>query len=891
MQETAFLKGLNEEQSHAVLEQNGPILVLAGAGSGKTKVLTSRIANLVHSGVNPFEILAVTFTNKAAKEMGARLSAYLGEETVKKMWVGTFHSIAGRILRRDLDKYQTKDGRKWGNNYVIYDDTDTKTVIKNAIKKFNLDEKIYEVKLIKSIISNAKNKLQDAYAFASAARDYKTEKISEVYLEYEKQLAINNALDFDDMLMLCVNLLSENDLVRENYARRFKHILTDEFQDTNKAQYKLIRMLYNDEKAKTIGTSLCAVGDVDQSIYSWRGADYKIILGFQKDYPNSKLIKLEKNYRSTENILNAANAVIVNNSERLDKNLYSTKGKGELISTYEAESDIEESLYIAKKIRQMFNNGTPYEDMAVLYRTNAQSRGIEEALMSNSLPYKIVGGLRFYERKEIKDIVAYLKLIYNPNDNQSLRRIINVPKRGIGDTTVKKLAELADNNDLSIFKILNDIDNYEDFSPRHKALLTGFRDIINNLIAKQNSFSLSEFVSHTLEYSGYLAELKAEDTVENQSRLENLQEFINVVREFELDEEGMYFEDEAEDLGALGNFLTQVALVSDIDEVKDNDKSVTLMTLHAAKGLEFPVVFLSGLEEGMFPNARTIGPYENSSELEEERRLMYVGITRAKEKLFLTWAQRRRVWGDIKFFPPSRFIEEIPSSLTEADEESVKTSYNNGWGGSKLSKDNDNRDFGRFNGDFKKKSSYNEKQNRENSYNTKDSGTVSTSGGGSSLLSSIARIKKSKKSESSASNEPQKQEVQRTEAKNFVIKKQKSDNFEKPSSSISNADVKKPAQKSENLAAQEISPKNTSKTEANLKDIIAKCKERAKSPQNQPAPVFKTFREGTRVFHQQFGIGHIVKSETTGGETQYTVEFTKAGIKTLDASSGTLKSF
>ena len=887
MQELAFLKGLNEEQSHAVCEQNGAILVLAGAGSGKTKVLTSRIANLVYNGVNPFEILAVTFTNKAAKEMSARLSGYLGEETVKKMWVGTFHSIAGRILRRDLDKYQTKDGRKWGNNYVIYDDTDTKTIIKNAIKKFNLDEKIYEVKLIKSIISNAKNKLQDAYAFASTARDYKTEKISEVYYEYEKQLAINNALDFDDMLMLCVNLLAENELVRENYARRFKHILTDEFQDTNKAQYKLIRMLYNDEKAKTQGTSLCAVGDVDQSIYSWRGADYKIILGFQKDYPDSKLIKLEKNYRSTGNILSAANAVIVNNSERLDKNLYSTKGEGELISTYEADSDYEESLYIAKKIRQLFNQGVPYEDMAVLYRTNAQSRGIEEALMSNSLPYKIVGGLRFYERKEIKDIVAYLKLIYNVNDNQSLRRIINVPKRGIGDTTVKKLADLADSKDLSIFDILNDIDNYEDFTSRHKALLTGFRDIINNLVAKQNSFSLSEFVSHVLEYSGYIAELKAEDTVENQSRLENLQEFINVVREFELDEEGMYFEDEAEDLGALGNFLTQVALVSDVDEVKDNDKSVTLMTLHAAKGLEFPIVFLSGLEEGMFPSSRSIGQFENSQEIEEERRLMYVGITRAKDRLFLTWAQRRRVWGDIKFFPPSRFIEEIPSNLIQADENYVKTDYNNGWGGSKLSKDNDNKDYSRFNGDFKKKSAYGDRQNRESSYQAKDSGAATTSNRGGSLLSSIARIKKSKNSDSSASNEPKKQEVQRTEAKNFVVKKQKNEVSEKSGASFSNAQ----GQKSDNQAKTSSASEFTAKTDVNLKDIIAKCKERAKTPQTQSAPLYKTLREGTRVFHQQFGVGHILKSETTGGETLYTVEFTKAGIKTLDDSSGTLKTF
>ncbi len=872
MQDLAFLQGLNKEQNEAVIEKSGPILVLAGAGSGKTKVLTSRIANLVHSGVNPFEILAVTFTNKAAKEMSARLSAYLGEETVKRMWVGTFHNIAGRILRRDLDKYQTKDGRKWGNNYVIYDDTDTKTIIKNAIKKFNLDEKIYEIKLIKSIISNAKNKLQDAYSFASSAKDYKSEKISEVYYEYEKQLAINNALDFDDMLMLCVNLLAENDLVRENYARRFKHILTDEFQDTNKAQYKLIRMLYNNEKALMPSTSLCAVGDVDQSIYSWRGADFKIILGFQKDYENSKLIKLEKNYRSTENILNAANAVIVNNSERLDKNLYSIKGSGEKILSYEAESDYEESLYIARKIRQLYNSGTPYEDIAVLYRTNAQSRGIEEALMSNSLPYKIVGGLRFYERKEIKDIIAYLKMVYNPNDNQSLRRIINVPKRGIGDTTVKKLADLADSNDLSIFEVIKNIDAYDDFSPRHKALLTNFCEQIQNMISKQNSMELSEFVNFVLEYSGYIAELKNEDTVENQSRLENLQEFINVVREFELDE--IYFEDEAEDLGALGNFLTQVALVSDIDEVKDNEKSVTLMTLHASKGLEFPVVFLAGLEEGMFPNARTIGQYESSTELEEERRLMYVGITRAKDLLHLTWAQRRRVWGDIKFFPPSRFIEEIPANLLQEDEaQQVKTAYNNGWGGSKISKSSDSNDYGRKNDNFRKNSYNKSDRSTQNTSAPKDSGAVKTHNTGSSLLSSIARIKKNKNTDSKTPNQVENQTVQRTEAKNFVVKKQKNEDFKKNTPEKNN----------------ESAPK---KSEVNIADIIAKCKEQAKSPPKTPmASGFKTLPEGTRVFHQQFGVGHILKTEATSGETNYVVEFTKAGIKTLDATSGHLKTF
>ena len=349
----SFLKGLNERQNEAVREPNGAILVLAGAGSGKTKVLTSRIANLVDTGANPFEILAVTFTNKASKEMQQRLSLYLGEPVVKKMWVGTFHSISGKILRRHLNTYKTKDNRSWDNNFVIYDDTDTKTIIKNAIKKFNLDEKIYEPKMVKSIISNAKNKMQDAYAFATTARDYKTEKISEIYYEYEKQLALNNALDFDDMLMLAVNLMKQNEKVRNLYATRFKHILVDEFQDTNKTQYEFVKLLFDNKKAEDKACSLCAVGDVDQSIYSWRGADYKIILNFQKDYKNTKLIKLEQNYRSTGNILNAANEVIQNNVERLDKNLYSTKGDGDKIMVYEAESDYEESLYVAKKNKRI----------------------------------------------------------------------------------------------------------------------------------------------------------------------------------------------------------------------------------------------------------------------------------------------------------------------------------------------------------------------------------------------------------------------------------------------------------------------------------------------------------------------------------------------------------
>lgn len=887
-EEASFLRGLNERQNEAVREKSGAILVLAGAGSGKTKVLTSRIANLVDNGADPNEILAVTFTNKASKEMRQRLSLYLGEPVVKKMWVGTFHSISGRILRRHLELYKTKDGRSWNNNFVIYDDTDTKTVIKNAIKKMNLDEKIYEAKMIKSIISNAKNKMQDAYAFATSARDYKSEKISEIYYEYEKQLALNNALDFDDMLMLTVNLMKQNEEVRQIYSERFKHILVDEFQDTNKTQYEFINLLFNQEKALKEDCSLCAVGDVDQSIYSWRGADYKIILNFQKDYRGTKLIKLEQNYRSTGTILNAANEVIKNNTERLDKNLYSTKGDGDKILLFEAESDYEESLYVAKKIKELYKNGISYEDMAVLYRTNAQSRSIEEALMSNNTPYKIVGGLRFYERKEIKDIIAYLKLIYNKNDNQSLRRVINVPKRGIGDATVKKIIEIADEKEVSAFTVIENINDYPDFTSRHTGVLLNFANLINSLINKQKEYELSEFAALVMEDTGYVRELKEEDTVENQSRLDNLQEFINVIKEFEADE----FEvDEEEDLGALGNFLSQVALVSDIDEVKEEEKSVTLMTLHAAKGLEFPVIFLVGLEEGLFPGSKAV-QFESKTELEEERRLMYVGITRAKEILHLTHAKRRRVWGDVKFFPKSRFIEEIPENLLEEDVlRGSGVEYNNGWGGNNLSgKSGDfsgKKDWSSFkkpNSSFKnavsaKKEAY---QNSGGSIAKSANSIVTKSSGGSSssnpnnLASSLKDAKKKativvKKKAATVNSAPLKESKPVEKAPDFSLLKAK---FSAPAPAL-------------------VPPKKESKEETkqtvDVSALISKCKQKAVN--SGETLNIQGFPKGARVFHSTFGIGFIKDSKTLNGETTYTVEFTKHGIKELDSKNSNLKSF
>lgn len=834
----SFLSGLNEQQQQAVEEKFGPILVLAGAGSGKTKVLTSRIANLVESGVNPYDILAVTFTNKAAKEMQQRLSNYLGEDVVRRMWVGTFHNICGRILRRDLENYKTKDGRSWDNNYVIYDDTDTKTVIKNALKKLNLDEKSFDPKMIKSVISNAKNKMQDAYAFSTTARDYQSDKIAQVYYEYEKQLSLNNALDFDDMLMLSVNLLKENPEVREKYASRFLHILVDEFQDTNKAQYDLINMLYPSDGSKDTIGSLCAVGDVDQSIYSWRGADFKIILNFQKDYKNTKLIKLEQNYRSTANILDAANAVIINNNERMEKNLYSQKGSGSKIKTFEAGDDYEESSYIAGKIR---NLGVSLDDIAVLYRTNAQSRGIEEALMSNSIPYKIVGGLKFYDRKEIKDIIAYLKLIYNHDDSASLRRIINTPKRSIGDTTVNKLAAIADERECSIFYVLDDIENLDDFNAATKARLIAFRDMIKEFSRNQNSVELSEFVPIVLERSGYMAELREENSIESQSRIENLQEFVNVVKEFEADE---FLGDEEDDLGLLGNFLSQVALVSDIDQLNEDDKSVTLMTLHAAKGLEFPVVFLAGLEDGMFPHSRSIAFGAPSGELEEERRLMYVGITRAKDDLYLSWAQRRRIWGDIKYFPRSRFINEIPGNLLEDDNPASRRAYR--------------EDDGDYRRSTFKSAANKIKEKREFNSSSASAFTKSSSSGGglsNNLASSLKNIKK-----------PAAQSVQRSENKSFVVKKKTS--------------------------APQDSAGNEKQQSQNMADAIARCKAMAKSPaQSAQKPSFNTFKTGTRVFHPHFGIGHILEVEGEGLNASYKVDFAKNGVKTVDASIGGLKTF
>lgn len=815
---TNILDGLNREQAEAVVEKNGTLLVLAGAGCGKTKVLTTRIAQLVQSGVSPYEILAVTFTNKAAKEMVERLCSMIGEDKAKKMWVGTFHSISGRILRTDIDKYVDENGRKYDKSFVIYDETDSLAIIKNALKTLNLDEKVYAPKLVKTTISNAKNKMQDAYTFATRARDYRSEKISLVYTEYQKQLQLNNALDFDDMLMLAVKLLETSTEVREKYYNRFKHMLADEFQDTNLSQYQMINAIYSnfqpEENIKN--KSLCVVGDVDQSIYSWRGADYKILLNFQSTFPNAKLIKLEQNYRSVETILTAANAIIDNNTQRLSKSLYSNLGKGEEIEIYESNDEADEATFVIRNIRRLLKDNS-LGNFAVLYRTNSQSRAIEEACIAAGMPYKIVGGQKFYDRKEIKDIVAYLKLIYNPCDSQALRRIINVPKRSIGPTTVQKLIELAINNEVSIFDILSSINDYDDFSSGTKKKLISFVELIEKFRRNMSNLSLPEYITYLLEESGYLAELKAEDSIEAEARIENLQEFINVAKDFEPTEEG----------NDLGEFLSQVSLVSDIDGYDEETESLTLMTLHSAKGLEFDIVFLTGLEEGIFPHSRSIN---SLSEMEEERRLMYVGVTRAKKKLFITHANRRQMWGEYKYYNPSRFLSEIPSNVTsrntsapsaEASTNTFKSAVN------KIRSLSDATPSGRI---------------------------VPTGSFGKDFVA------------------PQKRA--------FVVKNKENE-------------VKRELKREEKKASDDEKIKKLLEDNPIKRMLEEKrAKELAQStdkPQNQDTQ--SSFKSGDRVFHTKFGMGHVKEVKNIGGSDMYVIDFGSQGQKALDASFANLKKF
>ncbi|GIN87955.1 ATP-dependent DNA helicase PcrA [Heyndrickxia sporothermodurans] len=645
-----LLNGLNPEQQEAVKTTDGPLLLMAGAGSGKTRVLTHRVAYLmVEKGVNPYNILAITFTNKAAKEMRERIGGIMGG-AAEEVWISTFHSMCVRILRRDIDRIG------FNRNFTILDPTDQQSVIKGILKDKNIDPKKFDPRSILGTISSAKNELVDPEEYSKLIGGYYEQVVSDVYEEYQKRLRKNQALDFDDLIMTTIQLFNRVPEVLEYYQRKFQYIHVDEYQDTNRAQYMLVKMLASRFQ------NLCVVGDSDQSIYAWRGADISNILSFEKDYPRAKVILLEQNYRSTKRILHAANEVIKNNANRKPKNLWTENQEGTKIVYYRADSEQSEAQYVAGKIKEMTGNGgRKLSDIAILYRTNAQSRVMEEVLLKSNIEYSIVGGIKFYDRKEIKDILAYLRLIANPDDDISLQRVINVPKRGIGATSFDKIARYAAEHDISIMDALKEID-FVGVSAKIANAANEFYELIKGYTGMQEYLSVTELVEEVLEKSGYREMLKAEKTIESQSRLENIDEFLSVTKNFE----------EANDDKSLVAFLTDLALVADIDRLDEEEtknETCVLMTLHSAKGLEFPVVFLMGLEEGVFPHSRSL---MEEAEMEEERRLAYVGITRAEEELYLTNAGMRTLFGRTNMNPVSRFISEIPEDLLEAVHKEVK---------------------------------------------------------------------------------------------------------------------------------------------------------------------------------------------------------------------------
>jgi DNA helicase-2/ATP-dependent DNA helicase PcrA len=670
-----ILNGLNLEQQEAVRHTEGPVLVLAGAGSGKTRVLTCRIAYLIQSlGIRPANILAITFTNKAAQEMKIRLSGMLKD--FKSPWVSTFHSSCALILRKEIETLG------YSRDFTIYDDNDQQTLIKEGLRLFNLDEKKYPPRSIISRISTAKNKLLDPEGFARNASDLMEQKVADLYTWYQKRLKDLNGLDFDDLIMMTVQLMRKNPQILDYYQNKFRYILVDEYQDTNHSQYILIKLLAEKHR------NLCVVGDPDQSIYGWRGADLNNILSFERDYPTAKIIKLEENYRSTQTILEAANQVVSNNLSRKEKRLWTSNEKGHLITLHQGETEQDEGRYVVESILFLkHKDNLHYRDFAVFYRTHAQSRVIEEFFVRYRIPYRIIGGVRFYQRKEIRDLLAYLRLIANSADNVSLHRIINVPRRGIGDATMKKIVELAGEQGISYYEAILSLSQQLKNQGKTSQPMVVFAELMESLRQIDQQKGLTYLVEQILERSGYMHELREENTPEARTRMENLQEFLSVTSDY--DAGGYEDEDEDEDEDEVGSisdvvpvdgqsklsqFLAKLALVSDLDSYQEEEDSVVLMTLHGAKGLEFPVVFLTGMEEGVFPHAMSL---LDTEQLEEERRLCYVGITRAREKLYLTRATIRTLYGFQRNNQVSRFLKEIPSELiykAESDLPVVKPS-------------------------------------------------------------------------------------------------------------------------------------------------------------------------------------------------------------------------
>jgi len=695
----SFLAGLNDAQRKAVDHHNGPLLVVAGAGSGKTRALTHRIAHLIgHHGIDPAEILAVTFTNKAAREMKERLELLLAQklaqsqfgqpwstlgpqdqrqlrsriyrEVIKDLWIGTFHALFARLLRFDIDKLKDPEGLSWTRQFSIYDEGDAQTLVKEIVTQdLQLDPKRFEPKKMRWAISNAKNQGWLPEQLEADQQGQRGKLAAETYRRYRRALAANNALDFDDLLLLPVQLLRQNEQVRHYWHRRFRHVLVDEYQDTNRTQYDLIKLLVTDGKDPDTfdqwqGRSVFVVGDADQSIYSFRAADFTILMGFQDDFGDgaaddatATMVKLEENYRSTATILEAANALIANNSERIDKVLRPTRGEGERITITRCDDEIAEAEAVVHRMR-MLDAAHPdlrWGDMAVLYRTNAQSRAMEESLVRWGIPYIVVGGLRFYDRREIKDVLAYLKLLVNPSDTVSLLRVLNTPKRGIGKTTIERLTDASNQLGIPLWEVVNDAEAVRSLGGRSARGLLQFSELIQDLQRRSQEVPPSELVQRVMEQSGYVAELIAEGTDEAEDRRRNLNELVNAALQYQ----------EENEEGSLEDFLSGAALASDADSKDTEQNRVTLMTLHASKGLEFPVVYLVGLEQGLFPSYRSL---EDPAALEEERRLCYVGITRAKERLFLSHASERRLWGGMREpAVPSVFLAELPEELVQGD--------------------------------------------------------------------------------------------------------------------------------------------------------------------------------------------------------------------------------
>ena len=690
---------LNPSQRSAVEHFCGPLLVVAGAGSGKTRALTSRIANLIRTHkVDPETILAVTFTNKAAREMRDRIEKIFAQElaqsqhgqrlellseydqkqlrskvyksTTKPLWIGTFHSLFSRILRYDINKYQDEHGRTWKRNFSIFDESDAQSLVKNIVtKQLNLDEKKFDPRSIRYQISNAKNLGLSPEQFAKQEPNYRGRVVAEVYNEYQAQLAANNALDFDDLILVPVRLFEQNETVLGYWHNQFRHILVDEYQDTNRIQYELIRLLAtNGETQKSEwnwkGRSVFVVGDADQSIYSFRMADFTILLDFQQDFGDGlpdadtrTMVKLEENYRSRENILQAANELIENNTQRIDKVLKPTRGLGEQIYCYKADDERDEARFVVNRIVQIKqeNPEVDWGNFALLYRTNAQSRSFEEALIQRNIPYIIVGGLKFYDRKEIKDALAYLRAIANPADTVSLLRIINTPRRGIGQATINALVGVAQELGVPLWEILSDETSVNTMSGRAAKAVNKFTQMIKELQAQINTLSAAAILERVMEASGYVQDLQSKGTDEANNRIENILELDNAV---------LQYQEENEDK-TLEGFLANASLASDLDNLEEGQKAISLMTLHSAKGLEFPVVFLVGLEQGLFPHSRALN---DPLDLEEERRLCYVGVTRAQEQLFLSHARERYVWGSREVARPSQFLQELPEELISSNQ-------------------------------------------------------------------------------------------------------------------------------------------------------------------------------------------------------------------------------